>query len=66
MYHYNQRRSSRDVKAGGYPELDVEATRIADQVAGIINEAASKIKSEMPYKAKYILEEVIKDLEEMV
>ncbi len=53
-------------RIAAYPELDTEAARIADEVAGMINEVAPTIKSEMPYKAQYILEEVIKDLQERV
>jgi len=59
-------RRSRKVRAGEYPELDEVAIRIADSVAKEINKVAPGIESEMPYKAQYILEEVIKDLQERV
>lgn len=54
------------VRAGSYPELDEAATQIAEDVAREINSMASSIESEMPYKTQYILEEVIKDLEQRV
>lgn len=65
MYRYKSNRSARRV-ASEYPELDAEAARIADEVARMINEVVPTIESEMPYKAQYILEELIKNLESRV
>lgn len=49
-----------------YPELQRVSNEIAKKVFKAINEAAPKIKSEMPYKAQYILEELIKVLQDAV
>lgn len=49
-----------------YPELEEAAHQIRVQTINMINEAADEIQSEMPYKAQYILEELIKQLEELV
>ena len=46
-----------------YPLLNNEAKRIADDTLKAINHAANNTQDEgMPYKAQYILEEVIKIL----
>lgn len=49
-----------------YPELDKVAEDITIKVALMINEAAPRIKSNVPYKAQAILEQVIKKLKERV
>jgi len=49
-----------------YPELDELVPAIVCSVAIQCNEKTKNIKSEMPYKAQYVLEEVIKKLEELV
>lgn len=49
-----------------YPELDKVAEDITIKVALMINEAAPKVKSNVPYKAQAILEQVIKKLEDRV
>jgi hypothetical protein len=49
-----------------YPELDEIATSIALITVSEINNQTKDVKSEMPYKAQYVLEEVIKKLEELV
>ena len=46
-----------------YPELERVAEDITVKVALMINEAAPRIKSNMPYKAQAILERVIEKLE---
>ena len=53
-------------KNSKYPELDKIAEKLADQTIRLINKEAHKVKSEMPYKAQYILEELIRHLEEAV
>lgn len=50
-----------------YPELDKIAVDIADKTAVLINKSVKNVKSNMPYKAQYVLEEeVIKILEDAV
>jgi hypothetical protein len=50
-----------------YPLLDAEAKRIASDTCKAINLASQNTQDEgMPYKAQYILEEVIKILKEKV
>lgn len=50
-----------------YPLLNAEAKRIASDTCKAINLAATQTEDEgMPYKAQYILEEVIKILKEQV
>lgn len=50
-----------------YPKLDAEAKRIASNTCKAINLASKEIEDEaMPYKAQYLLEEVIKILKEQV
>jgi len=55
------------IKLGSkYPELDKIAQKIANDTGKNINKSVQNVKSEMPYKAQYVLEEVIKHLESMV
>ncbi len=50
-----------------YPKLNAEANRIAQDTLKAINQASQNIEDEgMPYKAQYILEEVIKILKDRV
>jgi len=49
-----------------YPELDELARNIAQEIGRMINGSAFQIKSEMPYKSQYVLEEVIRHLEAAV
>lgn len=50
-----------------HPELDYLAVQIAGDVIRRINKDAPKVKDDsMPYKAQYVLEEVIKILQECV
>lgn len=50
-----------------YPNLDAAAKRLADEFCRSINDAAMKTQEPtMPYKAQYILEEVIKILKDRV
>lgn len=49
-----------------YPELDKIVDALAKSVTDDINKQAEAVKSEMPYKAQYILEELIKKLEAAV
>jgi hypothetical protein len=60
---------------GRFPLLDEVVENMSDQVAKLINDKAVEIKNDadnkdllkkMPYVAKYILEEVIKNLQERV
>jgi hypothetical protein len=49
-----------------FPELDKVSLELAHVVSKEINKRVKNVKSEMPYKAQYVLEELIKHLEEMV
>jgi hypothetical protein len=49
-----------------YPELDALAMKIAKAVCVSINTETSSIESKMPYKAQYVLEELIHILERSV
>lgn len=50
-----------------FPKLHAEAEKLADEVSNKINILGRKLKSaEMPYASQYILEELIKILEERV
>lgn len=64
----NERKSS--YAHGGametYPELDNLASKIADDTADAINKSVKGVKSPMPYKAQYVLEEVVKDLKSRI
>lgn len=49
-----------------YPELQKIAKDIAKQTGALINNKVKNVESEMPYKAQYVLEELIKILQEAV
>lgn len=49
-----------------YPELETIADELADDVARNINARVREVDSEMPYKAQYVLEVLIRLLEERV
>ncbi len=49
-----------------YPELYKIAQAVADNTCKKINERTADVKSEMPYKAQWVLEETIKILQERV
>lgn len=49
-----------------YPELDKLAEEISGIVGREINRRVRNVTSKMPYKAQYVLEEVIRHLEEQV
>ena len=49
-----------------YSALDALIPELYAEVAKRINELAEGIESAMPYKAQYILEELIKELQEAV
>lgn len=52
--------------SGKYPELDKLVEIIADEVSENINAKIEAVESKMPYKAQYVLEEVIKNLQARV
>jgi hypothetical protein len=52
--------------ADRYPELAYVARQISKDVIAKINTEADKVESKMPYKSQFILEELIKILEELV
>lgn len=49
-----------------YPEFKKLVTKLSADICKEINAESSKIKSEMPYKAQFVLEEVIRNLEARV
>ena len=49
-----------------YPELDEISTEIACTVLSQCNAKTRDVKSEMPYKAQYVLEMIIQKLEKQV
>jgi hypothetical protein len=49
-----------------YSELDKLAKNLSDEFCYLINETAKDTKSQMAYKTQYVLEEVIKRLQERV
>ena len=49
-----------------YPELDDIAKGLGYAVSTEINKHTSAVTSKMPYKAQYVLEELIKLLQEKV
>lgn len=49
-----------------YPELDELAMRLAVQVCRKINVSVQSVESKMPYKAQYVLEELIEILKRSV
>jgi hypothetical protein len=55
-----------DIVDAKYPELDAIATEITCDVLALCNRKTRDVKSEMPYRAQHVLEEVIKKLQEAV
>jgi hypothetical protein len=49
-----------------YPELDVFSDVVVDVTCQLINKIVPNIESEMPYKAQYMLEQVIKRLQDKI
>jgi hypothetical protein len=49
-----------------YPELDKIAKKLTHVFVSTINKSTDKVVSKMPYKEQYVLEEVIKNLQELV
>jgi len=49
-----------------YPELDEYVDLLSDDICILINRISLKVESKMPYKAQYLLEEIIKQLQERV
>ena len=49
-----------------YPELDEIVKEIADHTCAEINKRVKDVKSEMPYRQQYVLEEVIEILQSRV
>lgn len=49
-----------------YPELDKIAKDIAKKTGDMINASVRNVKSEMPYKAQYVLEEVVNILKDAI
>jgi len=49
-----------------YPEFKPLVMQLAREVAIRINAEAPKIESQMPYKAQFVLEELIRELEARV
>jgi hypothetical protein len=49
-----------------YPELDDAAYEILEIVVPLINKKANQTESKMPYKAQYILEQLIDSMQQLV
>ena len=49
-----------------YPELDIVVNELANEACYMINKKVYTVESSMPYKAQYVLEELIKKLQEAV
>lgn len=49
-----------------YPELDKLVKQLADKFIKEINNSVKDVKSEMPYKAQYVLEEIVRKLEKLI
>lgn len=49
-----------------YPELRAKVNEMLPSIISGINEAARSTESEMPYKAQFILEELIAELQKRV
>ena len=58
--------SKEPFKIKEYPELVAVAQKIAKETCIKINSRAVKVKSEMPYRQQFVLEELIKILESKV
>jgi len=53
-------------KSNEYPELRKIVDEMTKSVAKDINKKVKNVDSEMPYKAQWVLEELIKNLQELV
>ena len=49
-----------------YPELRKIADKIADETSDKINKEVKNVESKMPYKAQWVLEEVVRDLKDRI
>ena len=49
-----------------YPELDEIVGKIADDACREINQRIKNIESEMPYRAQYVLEAVVRELQRRI
>jgi len=49
-----------------YPELDDLAKNLSDEILYLINVTTKDTKSKFPYKTHYVLEEVVKLLQERI
>src|ERR1035441_8364460 len=65
-YYADADRRKLTMDAPTYPELDHIAKGLAYEVSTEINKRASAVTSKMPYKAQYVLEELIKLLQQKV
>ena len=55
-----------DVRMKKYPELEKLAMKLAKDLGNEINRKTENLKSDMPYKAQYVLERIIEILEKAV
>lgn len=53
-------------RSENFPELDEIAEKFAKEVLNKINKEVKNVKSKMPYKSQYVLEEIIRILEDAV
>jgi hypothetical protein len=55
-----------DVRMKKYPELEKLAMKLARDLGYEINRKTENLKSDMPYKAQYVLERIIDILQDAV
>ena len=65
-YYADVDRRKLTMRDSKYPELDEISKDLADAVSMEINKRTAAVTSEMPYKAQYVLEELIKLLQQKV
>lgn len=63
---YSEYNVSESKKISRFPELDKIAKKLSTDFLKVIYKETKDVESEMPYKSQYVLEEVIKYLEERV
>jgi hypothetical protein len=63
---FEQQDSPKESPIEKFPELDAIADKLAYDTAMKINKSVEGVKSKMPYKAQYVLEQLIKMLQAKV
>jgi len=63
---FNEKYAKKKEVVKEYPELFSIVAELRNKIAVDINTKVLKVQSSMPYKAQYVLEELIKELKKMV